>query len=70
MRAETAKSGHTLHPAICKSDAPELRVVVVACGRGHGEAMRKSELPYIVSGVEMQPPRNVLRQVLTKTGSV
>ena len=38
-----AKSGHTLHPAICRSDAPELGVVVVACG-GHGEAMRKSEL--------------------------
>ena len=43
VRAETAKSGHTLHPSICRSDAPELVVVVVACG-GHGEAMCKSEL--------------------------
>ena len=38
-----AKSGHTLHPDICRSDTHELRVVVVACG-GHGEAMCKSEL--------------------------
>ena len=43
VRAEMAKSGHTLHPVICRSDAHELWVVVVACG-GHGEAMCKSEL--------------------------
>ena len=42
VRAETAKSGHTIHPAICRSDAPELGVVVVACG-GHGKAFRKNE---------------------------
>ena len=42
VRAEMAKSGHTLHPAICRSDAPELVVVVVACG-GHGEAFRENE---------------------------
>ena len=27
-----AKSGHVLHPAICRSDELELGVVVVACG--------------------------------------
>ena len=32
-----AKSGHTIHPVSCRSDAPELGVVVVACV-GHGEA--------------------------------
>ena len=42
VRAEMAKSGHALHPAICRSDAPELGVVVVACG-GHGEAFCKNE---------------------------
>ena len=38
-----AKPGHVFHHAICRSDAPELGVVVVAC-RGHGEALCKSEL--------------------------
>ena len=42
LRDEMAKSGQALRPAICRSDAPELWVVVVACG-GHGEAMCKSE---------------------------
>ena len=42
VRAEMAKSGHALHPAICRSDAPELVVVVVACG-GHGEAFCENE---------------------------
>ena len=42
VRAETAKSGHTIHPTICRSDAPELGVVVVACG-GHGEVFRENE---------------------------
>ena len=28
MRAERAKSGHRLHPAICRSGVPELGVVV------------------------------------------
>ena len=32
VSAEMAKSGHALHPAICRSDGPELVVVVVACG--------------------------------------
>ena len=35
-----AESGHALHPAICRSDALELGVVVVACG-GHCEALRE-----------------------------
>ena len=42
VRAEMAKSGHTLHPVICRSDTHELWVVVVACG-GHGEAFRENE---------------------------
>ena len=42
VRAEMAKSGHTLHPVICRSDTHELGVVVVACG-GHGEAFRENE---------------------------
>jgi len=37
-----AKSGHSIHPATCKSDEPELGVVVVACV-GHGEAFCKNE---------------------------
>ena len=37
-----AESGHALHPAICRSDTPELRVVVVACV-GHGEAFCENE---------------------------
>ena len=37
VRAIMAKSGHNLHPVICRSDTHELWVVVVACG-GHGEA--------------------------------
>ena len=37
-----AKSGHTLHPVICRNDTHELWVVVVACG-GHGEAFRENE---------------------------
>ena len=37
VSAETAKSGHTIHPVICRSDEPELVVVVAACV-GHGEA--------------------------------
>jgi len=32
VSAEMANSGHALHPAICRSDGPELVVVVVACG--------------------------------------
>ena len=42
VRAEMAKSGHALHPSICRSDAPELGVVVAACG-GHREARCKNE---------------------------
>ena len=42
VRAEMAKSGHALHPAICRSDEPELVVVVVACA-GHREAFCKNE---------------------------
>ena len=34
VRAEMAKSGHALHPAICRSDEPELGVVVAACAVG------------------------------------
>ena len=37
-----AKSGHNLHPVICRSDTHELWVVVVACG-GYGEAFRENE---------------------------
>ena len=42
VRAEMAQSGHVIHPANGRSDAPELVVVVVACG-GHGEAFCKNE---------------------------
>ena len=53
VRAEMAKSGHAIHPAICRSDAPELGVVVVACG-GHCEALRENEHSW--PKLEMQPP--------------
>ena len=53
VSAEMAKSGHVLHPAICRSDEPELGVVVVACG-GHREARCKNE-HFLVSEIEMQP---------------
>ena len=42
VRAEMAKPGHVFHHAICRSDAPELGVVVVAC-MGHGEAFSENE---------------------------
>ena len=42
VSAEMAKSGHAFHPAICRSDEPELGVVVAACG-GHREARCENE---------------------------
>ena len=42
VSAEMAKSGHSLHPAIYRSDEPELGVVVAACG-GHREARCENE---------------------------
>ena len=42
VSAEMANSGHALHPAICRSDGPELGVVVAACG-GHREARCENE---------------------------
>ena len=58
MRAKMAKSGQAIHPDICMSDAPELRVVMDAYG-GQGEAFRENEHPGGGAGVEMQPPMNV-----------
>ena len=55
VSAEMAKSGHALHPAICRSYESELGVVVAACG-GHREARCEMNIPVPV--LEMQPPCN------------
>ena len=55
-----AKSGHTLHPVICRSDIHELGVVVVACG-GHREKSVSCENENIFSCVAARrcvEPRN------------
>ena len=55
-----AKSGHTLHPVICRSDTHELGVVVVACG-GHREKSVSCENENIFSCVAARrcvEPRN------------
>ena len=51
-----AKSGHAPHPATCSSDAPELRMVMVACV-GHGEAFCTVKMDIRVAKIqiEMQP---------------
>ena len=58
VSAEMAKSGHALHPAICRSDEPELGVVVAACG-GHREARCENE--HSCRQIEMQPPARAPR---------
>ena len=47
VRAEMAKSGHALHPSICRSDAPELGVVVVRVGVT-GKLVVKMNIPVAV----------------------